>query len=222
MEKFAAGNLMPVIASMMQLSQVASTDRANRELPADAKARADGILFQASYICTQAGLAESLAMIVRLNEQFQTAVTCAELQHTFHQLMRLIESEMDKKLFLVVQPDTAEYFDQEALFGPEVYEAFVTPREDIREAGSCYALGRYTACVHHCMRALEPALEVMASDLNVPFGVDHWNALIEQIESRIREAGKALPRASRRMIAYNSSPKRRRNSSTSRTAGATT
>jgi len=43
----------------------------------------------------------------------------------------------------------ASYFEHPNLFGIDVSRHFPSAKFDIREAGSCLALGRNTACVYH-------------------------------------------------------------------------
>ena len=148
MEKFSASHLVPILTAMSQLSQVASTDQANREIPTDIKTQAKMALLHASTVCREVGLPESLAMIMRLDEQFKTPVKCAELQHTFHNLVMLMESEMEKRLFFVIDQHDSRFFDIAEPFGHEVRVAFPSACFDATEAGNCLALGRFPACVH--------------------------------------------------------------------------
>lgn len=197
MRSFEASGIAPVFASLAQLAQVASTDRKNEKVAPDMRLRATEILGSAWVVCKDMELAESRGMIERLQEQFGIGdLRSAEIQHSFHDLTRLMESEMDKRLFLIVQPDAARFYEQDALFGPEVRKAFPDARDDIREAGSCYATGAATATVYHCMCALEAPLRWMAKELGVPFGDDGWQVVISKIESEIHKLGPTLPRGS--------------------------
>lgn len=56
-----------------------------------------------------------------------------------------------------VNSKSLDYLEQEKLFGDMVYKKFPESRNDIVEAGNCYALDRHTACVYHAMRAVEQA-----------------------------------------------------------------
>jgi hypothetical protein len=40
-------------------------------------------------------------------------------------------------------------------------------QEDADEAGKCFAVGRYTACVFHLMRIMERCVQKMGRDLGV-------------------------------------------------------
>jgi hypothetical protein len=63
---------------------------------------------------------------------------------------------------------------------------------DVKEAGNCFASGRFTACVFHLMRVLEIGLIVFAKVFPaVPTSKENWQQIIEKIESEIR----AMPSA---------------------------
>jgi hypothetical protein len=105
--------------------------------------------------------------------------------------------EIARHLFMQIPHDKAKYWEQKKLFGNKVYKNFRSTREDIIEAGNCYAAGRNTACVFHCMRVLEKGLHALVHELNNTFqtnivfskGVEHtnWGNIIDKIESEIRE-----------------------------------
>lgn len=62
---------------------------------------------------------------------------------------------------------------------------------EVEEAGKCYALGRYTACVFHAMRMLELGLGALSTRL----GIDdpskpsekNWGKILEKIRLRVDE-----------------------------------
>ena len=88
--------------------------------------------------------------------------------------------------------DDVKYYEQEQLFGPEVFANFPSTRHDVTEAGCCYATGRYTACVFHCMRVVEKGLHALVGELNSKHNagivfrdkVEHenWGAIITEIQ----------------------------------------
>lgn len=64
-----------------------------------------------------------------------------------------------------VEPDDVQFYAQRDLFGPEVAAKFPDAQKDLTEAGTCYALGCYTASAMHLMRALESALKTLAQTI---------------------------------------------------------
>lgn len=59
--------------------------------------------------------------------------------------------------------------------------------DDIKEAGTCYATGRYTASVFHSMRVLEHGLRALAKDVGLTFDLQQWQEILNQINGKIKE-----------------------------------
>ncbi|MGC8536626.1 MAG: hypothetical protein ACP5QR_14025 [Rhizomicrobium sp.] len=57
---------------------------------------------------------------------------------------------------------------------------------EIREAGNCFALGRFTASVFHLMRVLEIGLTAVGKVFNVSLAHTNWEPAIRELESKIR------------------------------------
>jgi hypothetical protein len=115
------------------------------------------------------------------------------------QILRLrtaISRDLDERVFLSLHVSDIKYFEQEQLFGPEVFNNFPSAHHDVTEAGNCYATGRYTACVFHGMRVIEKGLHALVRDLNRRFGTNvvfnkdieyvNWGNIIDKLESEIR------------------------------------
>ena len=65
--------------------------------------------------------------------------------------------------------------------------SFPSAIEDARCAVDCWAMGQWTASVFHSMRLVECGLNALAKDLEVDFGVDNWQNVIDRIESGIKK-----------------------------------
>ena len=72
--------------------------------------------------------------------------------------------------------------------------SFPSSEMDILACVDCWAMNHSTASVFHAMRVLEHGLRVLAADLSITFDVQNWQNVIDQIESKIRDTGKTLPR----------------------------
>jgi hypothetical protein len=79
-------------------------------------------------------------------------------------------------------------------FGDRVSEAFPSAIKEIKEAGSCYATGRYTAYVFHSMRILEHGLRVLAKDVSIAIGRRGWGKIIGRIELAINPPPSQKPK----------------------------
>jgi hypothetical protein len=80
----------------------------------------------------------------------------SELLHFQQDLNR----ELHKHKFAYISH--GKYFEQEKLFGGDVYNKIKEARQDLKDAGNCLAAGLYTACVFHLMRVAEHALRRLA------------------------------------------------------------
>jgi hypothetical protein len=65
-------------------------------------------------------------------------------------------------------------------------------------ATDAYALGHDVAAVFYSMRILEIGLKALAADVGLTFDLQQWHNIIDQIESRISEERRTLPRGSAR------------------------
>lgn len=101
-------------------------------------------------------------------------------------LLKTFRDELDARPLFVAAPHNADLLEQKTPpFGEAVDDAFPSSTIDISEAAQCLALGRWTACVMHLMRALEAPLAALAARCNIPDGAN-WNTLLNQIEAKIR------------------------------------
>ncbi len=108
------------------------------------------------------------------------------------QIERTIRWEMEDKLFMYIPSARAERYNLTEPFGPEAAKNFPSSMFDAKEAGNCFASGRYTASVFHLMRVLEIGLVAFAGLFpGVPTNKENWQQIIEKIESEIREMPKA-------------------------------
>lgn len=74
-------------------------------------------------------------------------------------------------------------------FGPDVDAAF-NNSEDLSEAANCLALGRYTACVFHLMRAMETSVAQLSLHLGVENVTREWGKLLSDIKPKIESMQK--------------------------------
>ena len=106
-------------------------------------------------------------------------------------LLSVFVAEASGATLIALSADAAPYLDPaEPLFGKAVDTAFPSARRDIHDAGRCRALGLWTACVMHLMRALEPALQALADWVGVE-AASNWNAALNQIDAALREMRKS-------------------------------
>ncbi len=111
-----------------------------------------------------------------------------------HILELALEAELHSNLFLFVPTQrSAQYEKDDALTDPAKL-AFPRAAAELREAGNAYAVGLYTACVFHSMRALEHGLGALAEDVGKTFDVQMWQNIINEIGGAIVALGQTLPK----------------------------
>ncbi|UFZ07799.1 hypothetical protein LQG66_16480 [Bradyrhizobium ontarionense] len=100
--------------------------------------------------------------------------------------------ELESKRFVYVPEELVPFYDQNELFGSAVFEKFKNAREDIKSAGTCYALGQSTASVFHLMRGMEVAVRHLARRPNVEITITPqttWRQITGAMDAKI----KAMP-----------------------------
>jgi len=95
-------------------------------------------------------------------------------------------TELRKNCCFRIAKEKDKYFQKDDLFGPEVSKAFGSCVDEIRNAGSCYALEQYEATAFHSMKVLERGLDILAKKFGVDFSYTNWHNVIEQIEKHIK------------------------------------
>lgn len=107
---------------------------------------------------------------------------------------RRIEDDLKPVHFLFVPLSKLEFYDK-PYFGESIEARFQNAREDIQEAGRCFAVGSYGGVFLHCMGIVQAALEELAAHLRVKIDIqiDDWNSIITKIEGGIsRKKAKVL------------------------------
>lgn len=121
-------------------------------------------------------------------------------------LRKNMELVLHRRKFVSVAEDNTKYFEQEKLFGDVVYEKFEEARQDIRDAGNCFAVDLPNACVFHLMRVSEIGLRHVAARVGVklkdkgkPQAIEYatWDKVIHGIQGQITKA-RTLPQGARK------------------------
>jgi hypothetical protein len=138
--------------------------------------------------CRKIALTQSAKYAARTIEELSRPdpYTTVQAGTAFDALQRLVQSELEEQLFLWIPSHRADaYTQKKAFFGKSVAERFHSASVDVEEIGKCFACGRYTASVMHCMRVLEHGLRSLCLTLELPFGEGTWKRSLQAIEARI-------------------------------------
>jgi len=103
---------------------------------------------------------------------------------------RIID-ELKNVMFLHIDARHVDYYNERQLFGKEVADMFPKAVTDIQEAGKCFALHRYTACIFHLMRVMERGVQELAHKLGVSPTFtynEEWQKIINAIRGQLNNA----------------------------------
>jgi hypothetical protein len=119
-----------------------------------------------------------------------------------YSVLSLIRKELEEKQFLYIPTELVAYYERDDLFGQLVSKKIPKAKENIREAGTCLALERPTACVAHLMHAVAAGMELVAKNLSVkysqPIEILDWQNIIQPIQAKIKEWQQKHPKSQRK------------------------
>lgn len=116
--------------------------------------------------------------------------TRMQLADGFAALRWKIQQELNEKFFLFLERGDASLFESAEPFGSDVAKSFPSANHELKESAQCIALGKGTASVFHCMRAVASGIRAMADDVGKTFDVQQWNVILNEIESEISKMRK--------------------------------
>lgn len=159
---------------------------------------------------TQLHSIEELKKDVELRPEMPTMTIKTRLDS----IIQGIHLNLNSKKFMFMPGDQASYWENPAIFGKDFAIEFPEAAGiEAREAGNCFAAGRWTACVFHSMRVAEYGLRKLAKALKVeihdkgkrcPIEYGDWDKVITAIRNKISELRKvpAGPKKARLLSSY--------------------
>ena len=161
-----------VFIDLMQLMQAFKEDLSGTGADADnprLRENCKKVLFMMKRHLELMGLPMSIKALNRTSDELDSDNSnFKRLGDQFEELSRRVIDELEDRIILVLSSRENAYYDPKSpLFGEGVDEKFPNLNEEIAEAGKCYAVGRYTACVFHLMRVLEIGIQEFAKVLGV-------------------------------------------------------
>ncbi len=137
--------------------------------------------------CVAVGLQTSVAGIDYVLALPEQQFKYKALKRIFGDLRRRIEDELSTVLLMHVPSQVAGYYDDAPLFGEAVALKFGDAVTDIQEAGKCFALARYTACVFHLMRVMEHSVQYLGKQLGVGLVEEkNWHNILDEVDKAIK------------------------------------
>ena len=115
------------------------------------------------------------------------------------ELQSMIFDEMNGQLFLWVPHERARFYEypadvkkwddtERAIEGP-IAGRFRTASNEIYSARRCYALGQWTPCIFHLMRACEVGIKALYKTLNRPAPKlsDSWGNMLKPMDEQLQK-----------------------------------
>lgn len=159
----------------------------NAPINEDARSLALNSLKSVDSYCKSIGLNISARTVEELRASIRDKpLSYSTVSIKINDLMKLIDIEMEGRMFMYIPAERAQYYGIHNLFGDDVFNNFPSARFDITEAGNCFSAARGTACVFHLMRVLEIGLTALGKIFNVSLAHTNWAPAIEECEKKIR------------------------------------
>src|ERR1051326_3208944 len=142
-------------------------------------------------------------------EVTRDGLTYAEAGIIMAELERRISDQLASIRFFKVLDSSIPYYPQKKdeykkpLLSPLGTKKFAKSIEDAEEAGKCFALGRYTACVFHLMRVMERGVQRLGKKLKVSIPVEEkdWGQIAIHIGSALKHMPNTTPQEKKRHAA---------------------
>jgi hypothetical protein len=193
-------NANSFLAATTQLARLHSTvanlmDR-DEAVQAGAAAIVIGGLEKFSAEATGLGARLSVMAATRLSERLREEplnLSIGELTNALWEIeSRFGDHLLSVKLFALTEGESVYLQTGSDLLGQQMCDRFPSVIYDMEEAAKCVALGRPTAAVFHCMRALEPPIRAVATFLGIPDPTapaeKNWGTVLGQIKTKMDEA----------------------------------
>jgi hypothetical protein len=163
-----------------------------RKLRDDEKEQIKDGIIELAGLCERIGLTTSLELLK--DRETDLPQTTRE----WETLVAAVRAELKSNLFLFVPQHRARYY--ELTLQNAVTTGFPMASKELVTAGNSFAVGLYTACVFHSMRAAEIGVRAFGKELDVsfpdkPLELAEWQNILDQCDSKIT-AMKNLPRGS--------------------------
>lgn len=128
-------------------------------------------------------------------------LTYTQLGAILAELERRLNDELSSIRFFHVPANGTQYYPSKSaeykkpLLSSQAMKKFAKSIEDSEEAGKCFALARYTACMFHLMRIMERGVQRLGKKLKVTIDVEEkdWGVISSHINGALRRLPNSTP-----------------------------
>lgn len=168
---------------------------------ADTIALIDGYLAEAERLSSELNLRSTYDLVcsVRADRPFWVG---RSFIFSLKDIRSRLEGDLKHVNFYLVPLSKFEYYDK-PYFAEKIETRFKDAFDDMREAGNCFALGRWTGVVHHCMAIVQTGILELGKDLNCSLDeyLHDWNEMLTALENAIGVKREAILGGSKRKAA---------------------
>ncbi len=139
-----------------------------------------------------------------LNSQQNNSGFLRSLQFETDRLLTTIHEELKSRRTIMIPMDRAIFYQVEGTFlGPDVCDRFPEVIGDAQEAGNCYALERYTACVFHLMKIMEYIVQKLGKKFKISgLETKTWGKILKDVKDKIQDMPHDIPRREAKKMKY--------------------
>jgi hypothetical protein len=107
-------------------------------------------------------------------------------------ILQAAYADLNRLKFVFIPPVKHPFFQHDALFGTNVNDKFPEASQDIKNAGTCIAVGLPDAAIFHLCRAAEWGLRALAVKwkvkLKAPIDLQEWGMILDAIDKKLATA----------------------------------
>jgi len=137
--------------------------------------------------CEAINLTSAIKQLARIEDELELhpGIKRSQLLALFEELRNRLEDELQSRMFLYVE--NTVYWENETLFGSEVFDKIWEATDDIYEAGSCFAVGRAGGTIYHCMGIMQAVLFKIGNALGctINLDIDYWGTVTQTIRGAL-------------------------------------
>jgi hypothetical protein len=214
MREYAISELVQMVRGLLASSGTLKADAERTKPPSDREwlviinAILNGIQLRGGEIEFDSSLQTQM---VRLREDLSgenCLISAQVISVRIDTIVAGIIDNLESRKFMFVPSDQAAYWGSALTLGESLRAEFsLAALGEATEAGNCYAAGRWTACVFHCMRLAEHGLRKLAKRVHVtlnhkgknyPVEYADWEAVITAIKNKITQS-RQIPRGPKKV-----------------------
>jgi len=188
MLRFYAAEFMQMMGELRKLASVLNDDLGDTLDTATREVLWTGTAFirdTADRIC----LTSSVRAAERMMQAVEGNRSPSRLGELFRELSTVVQYELQDCMVFVIPQARAQYYNaKKPLGGSDIVNKLPDTVCDVTEAGNCFAVGRYTACVFHLMRVMEMCVQALGAEFGVSVANgETWQGILDSMQGAVKQ-----------------------------------